>query len=499
MQLGYDDNKVRIRPSFSGQKATCPLCDGTIIGKCGAIYIRHWQHHHDRECDPWQEHETDWHRKWKAKFPDAWQEIIMENEGEKHIADVKTADGLVIEFQNSSISTSTIRIREDFYQDMIWVVNAKSFKSNFKIRSIVSSWLRSIDESASYDLKSLQDVYKEDLKSIADDIERNKREIADRFNGIKHKNSEVEKLNLLLQGQEVFTNAVIDKWSKGESYWEHHTNDITDQIEPELKHQLYTIQIEVKKMLADIKANEQSLLAIFKLESFLVADKPFKIVQYGQIPPTSFQRVRAISKASRKTFFPDIIEFKTESEFKNFQYRKEQFDFAVDPTNAINSYTQKVEDGKRSVVELEKFLLAIQKTIIDQLVEELTRKIQTIESEIEKLNDEWDVLIKASSLLVERQAKTIAIRDKDISESKVEIEKKKKEKRIKAMREKKGLYTFDWKHERKSWKAAYNTIYFDIGETYLFERIKDGLFKKTEISQFLEKHLQGNFDRHTFT
>src|SRR6266496_6003247 len=100
MRFGYDEHKRRIRPTFSGQKATCPLCNGNMIGKCGEIYVWHWQHHHDRNCDPWKEHETDWHRKWKAKFPNDWQEVIIENNDEKHIADIKTEDGVVIEFQN---------------------------------------------------------------------------------------------------------------------------------------------------------------------------------------------------------------------------------------------------------------------------------------------------------------------------------------------------------------------------------------------------------------
>lgn len=123
------------------------MCGGTIIGKCGEIYAWHWQHHKDRECDPWQEHETEWHQKWKANFPDDWQEVIIKSNEEKHIADVKTAGGLVLEFQNSSISSTTIKIREAFYQNMIWVVNARTFKDNFKIRSVVSSRLRSIEEA----------------------------------------------------------------------------------------------------------------------------------------------------------------------------------------------------------------------------------------------------------------------------------------------------------------------------------------------------------------
>jgi len=492
MRFAFDDNGIRIKPSFSGQKAKCPLCEGTLIGKCGEIYVWHWQHHHDRDCDPWKEHETEWHRKWKSKFPDAWQEVIIENEGEKHIADIKTPDGIVIEFQNSSISTSTIRIRENFYQDMIWVVNAKQFKDNFKVTSVVNSWLRSIEQDASYELKSLMNSYAEDLKAIDEELKKNQRKTNDRFGSIKYKTNTVEKLKQVLNNGEVFTKSVIEKWCQGELYWEYETNDITYKIKSETKAQLQEIPKEIKRLQVDIKSNEQSLLEILNLENFQVGDKQFKIVHYGQIPSTSFQRVRAISKASRKTFFPEITEFKTESEFNNFLYRKEQYDFAVDPTNAIASYTQKIESGKTSVDTLEKFFPLLKNKIADELIQELKNKIQVIETEIEKLKREWDELIRQNSRLTERQAKVKAIRDKDISDSKIEIEKKKNEKRFKVMREKKGLYGFDWKHERKSWKAAYNAIYFDIGETYLFELVKDRLFKKIEIKDFLLKHLQTN-------
>lgn len=490
MRFAYDDNGTRIKPSFSGQKAKCPLCKGILIGKCGKIYVRHWQHHHDRDCDPWQEHETEWHRKWKAKFPEDWQEVIIENEGEKHIADIKTPDGFVIEFQNSSISTSTIRIREDFYEGMIWVVNAISFKDNFKIRSVVSSYLRDIEEYASYELKSLKDYYAEVLKTIEEELEKNQRETNDKFTSIRYKTTTVYKLKQILTDSELFTNSVIEKWTQGESYWDYETTEIIRKVKPDTKAQLQNIPKQIKQFQAEIKSSEQILLDIFNLENFQVGERHYKIVQYDHIHSTSFQRVRAISKKSKRTLFPEITEFKTESEFKNFQYRKEQFDFAVDPTNKINSYREKIENSKSSVNALEKQLTVTKKIIADELIQELTNKIQELETEIEKLNNEWDELIKEKSRLVQRQAEVTAMRDKDIIESKIEIEKNKNEKRFKVMREKKGLYQFDWKHERKSWKEANNTIYFDIGDTYLFELVKDGLFKKTEIKVFLEKYLQ---------
>jgi competence CoiA-like predicted nuclease len=105
--------KNRIRPA-PGEKAVCPMCGQPLIAKCGDIYVWHWAHKGGGECDPWKEHETEWHLAWKNHFPEDWQEIIIEKQGKKHIADVQTPAGVTIEFQNSPISTATIRARSIF-------------------------------------------------------------------------------------------------------------------------------------------------------------------------------------------------------------------------------------------------------------------------------------------------------------------------------------------------------------------------------------------------
>src|SRR5262249_39488827 len=48
--------------------------------------------------------------------------------GERHIADVKTKHGRVLEFQNSTISEEERRSREEFYRPMRWVVNGQRLK-----------------------------------------------------------------------------------------------------------------------------------------------------------------------------------------------------------------------------------------------------------------------------------------------------------------------------------------------------------------------------------
>jgi competence protein CoiA len=88
-----------------------------MVAKCGRVKVWHWAHKGRLECDPWYE-ETEWHRSWKDRFPLVWQEQIAydPDSGEKHIADVSTPNGLIIEFQHSVISPQEIAARETFYK-----------------------------------------------------------------------------------------------------------------------------------------------------------------------------------------------------------------------------------------------------------------------------------------------------------------------------------------------------------------------------------------------
>jgi hypothetical protein len=56
--------------------------------------------------------------------PPAWQEVIGHDaSGEKHIADVRTEHGLTIEFQHSHLKPEEMSAREQFYGNMVWVVD----------------------------------------------------------------------------------------------------------------------------------------------------------------------------------------------------------------------------------------------------------------------------------------------------------------------------------------------------------------------------------------
>lgn len=74
--------------------------------------------------------ETPWHKNWKKAFPSSFQEVCFWDEltTQHHRADVYTACGTAIEFQNSPIDLQELESRESFYPKLVWVLNGKKFK-----------------------------------------------------------------------------------------------------------------------------------------------------------------------------------------------------------------------------------------------------------------------------------------------------------------------------------------------------------------------------------
>lgn len=114
-----------------GLRGACPHCPpgaaNVMIARCGRFVTWHWAHQSRTHCDPWWEPETPWHRSWKALFPPDWQEVLQVDEasGERHVADVRTGSGLVIELQHSPLDRAEMLSREAFYQRLVWVVDGR--------------------------------------------------------------------------------------------------------------------------------------------------------------------------------------------------------------------------------------------------------------------------------------------------------------------------------------------------------------------------------------
>jgi len=57
--------------------------------------------------------------------------VCKADDGEKHIADVQLSNGLVIEFQRSPIDPEERTSRENYYKNMIWVVDGTRLKRDY--------------------------------------------------------------------------------------------------------------------------------------------------------------------------------------------------------------------------------------------------------------------------------------------------------------------------------------------------------------------------------
>lgn len=103
MQFALVDNaRTEAKP---GLKGVCPTCGATMVAKCGPRIMHHWAHAVQRDCDPWWENETRWHRDWKNLFPQECREQTRTAaDGEIHRADIITPTGIVIEVQHSAIT-----------------------------------------------------------------------------------------------------------------------------------------------------------------------------------------------------------------------------------------------------------------------------------------------------------------------------------------------------------------------------------------------------------
>lgn len=126
MLYGCDDQNKRISAEDAERKGkySCPVCGAKLVLKRGKINIPHFAHEKNSKCDSLLENKmTLWHIQHQMYFGSDEREVILQADGVKHIADVKTGN-VIIEFQHSPISYDDFRERSNFYHrfgTIVWV------------------------------------------------------------------------------------------------------------------------------------------------------------------------------------------------------------------------------------------------------------------------------------------------------------------------------------------------------------------------------------------
>lgn len=111
-----------IRPSLQEDHATDPY-SGQIARGVYTEGQRHWRLQ-EGNYDGWAFPDGVWNLEWKLKFPKTLVEISVQGNTEKHVADVRTNTGLVLNFQARSLDEKQLKQREVFFGQMLWIFKA---------------------------------------------------------------------------------------------------------------------------------------------------------------------------------------------------------------------------------------------------------------------------------------------------------------------------------------------------------------------------------------
>lgn len=484
MTIGLDLSGQRVRPTPGG-RAKCQICTQELIAHCGDIYTWHWKHRQDRDCDPWKEHETEWHRGWKNKFPKDWQEVVMTNEdGEKHLADIKTQDDLVIEFQNSSISTTTIEIREEFYGDMIWVINAQEFKDNFKIWSAVKSKLRKLEQRLDARIETVEYDLNEEIKELREEIKTKERLRSNKFNELKGFQKDLLLLEESLVNITQLSERLITYWRT--SSYDYFISSLISKFDPVYKQSILANDTETKVLLKEIEDLKGQKKRIEAKPDIEFENKLLKVIEVNELSKSNYHKAILIKRDSINTLFKVSQKIRTELEFNNLQYRVRDFVLAIDPTDALKAIEQKIERSNQDLREKESVYQEVKRKMTDALREALTDKISRMTKVVDSVGNEDDDLIAQLSYLEMKVEMKELKRQDELTTAKQQVKDERTKMRFEVMTANKGVYYYEWKHERSTWRVANSPIYFDMGDGTLFRKISDGKFQKYSTEDFIK-------------
>ena len=128
--LTSDKQRVSVECAATEESYFCPVCGNPVMVKAATSknIRKHFAHRRNCLCfDNWKHDMSDWHFDWQSMFPIENREVVVENDGIYHRADI-LINNTVIEFQHSPIQCSEFEERNYFYKNcgyrVIWLFDA---------------------------------------------------------------------------------------------------------------------------------------------------------------------------------------------------------------------------------------------------------------------------------------------------------------------------------------------------------------------------------------
>ncbi|WP_431126197.1 hypothetical protein [Flagellimonas flava] len=482
MLRALNENNGSIHPT-KGAMGYCPNCGKGVRAYCGEIYTHHWKHLELEHCDSWSEKESEWHRTWKKAFPLDWQEVIIKKWGEQHIADIRNPSGTVLELQHSSISSETIRIREEFYEDMIWLLDAQPFKHNFHIYSLVRYQLRVMEDSYS-NLIDWGGPENEDEHIIGakKELEEIKRKISDLEWQHNRTKGSIGELQEKLKKPGTHLRKVL----RPNNFYLRHQSG----FKPTAKKEYEEKKAKIKSSGEVITIKSEKLEKIIDLEDCrFVGMEHFKYVGSARVAPRNFKRCCAIQKESGGTLFPEVRYFNSEWDFKQTA-TSPKYHLLIDPSDIVEGLRVEISHLRKERKNLKKEKRELFQTMEAEFLNFLQSNLVQTKKELQKIISETEKLQRKKKEVKTKIAglKEEAKKRREASE-KALIQQRRIEKGD-IMKRYQGLYGYRWKHRRKSWDFSSMPIYLDFGP-HIFKVLDQSTFRKISKDAFMDTFKNG--------
>ena len=133
--LNKNGKRIYAEDASKEEQYYCPVCKGKLIVRKGEIKACHFAHKENQCKDNWHYDMSEWHRWMQSFFPKESQEIVVENNGKIHRADVLIKHSkTVIEMQHSPISIKEFDERTEFFMNLgyrvAWIFDLRSYYEN---------------------------------------------------------------------------------------------------------------------------------------------------------------------------------------------------------------------------------------------------------------------------------------------------------------------------------------------------------------------------------
>lgn len=475
MQIAIDSQNRRVFASI-GQLAICPCCHSPVKAFCGETNIFHWRHTNKADCDSWYEPESQWHVNWKNEFPVEWREVVINKEATIHRADILTSSGVVLELQNSPISAETIREREVFYKDMVWLINCNNYRGNIKTKSLLDIKLaehRDQNEHIeSYDPEDYVDI--RDEKKRLNDLNKQ----LDRYR---------DKHNQALNKRRVFENAIEYSEKEVLDYlrWFSHSYIYFSSFNFEEKEIYKRTILQIESIHKQMDKVERVLKRIMALPTCEINGyENYVYIDKTGASDSNYTNYILVDRRTIHELFPSVSKAKSELDF-SMKVNLEYYLVALNPESDKKAFEEELMHCKTDKDELEELKLKLINSCEISLRDFAHSSLESTNQEIEEIG----------KLIIDAQLECSEL-EKEISE-KIErqlefFQQQNDESIINFNNEKEiitkkytNMLTLSWKYRHRSWDNSISRKFLDMG-TYILEVIDFNIAKRMSKNDFVK-------------